>query len=1185
MHIDINSLLEKRILVLDGATGVAFQRLALSEEQMRGDLLRDHTHNLSGNFDILCLTAPHFVEQIHRSYLDAGADIIETNTFNAQRLSQREYHCEYLISDINRAGAAIARRVADEYTALDPSRPRLVAGSVGPSAFTLSLATDINNRAAREVDFLMMRDAYAEQISALIEGGVDLILVETIFDTLNVKAIYAALNIARKATARHDIPVIFSMTLSDASGRLLNGQTPEAFLASIAYTKPLAVGFNCSGGPEKLIPFVERLNEISPFPSILYPNAGLPDQMGRYSETAEKFSQTLSRIIDHEGTNIIGGCCGTTPEHIAAVAAIAAGKAPRRPDSTLQPAWLAGLEHFSDSQGFINVGERCNVAGSRKFLRLINEKRYDEAVEIAVKQVRDGAMMLDINLDDGLLDSVEEMTRFLRLLSAEPLTATVPWMIDSSSFEVIEAALQNIGGKAVVNSISLKHGDEEFLRQAEIIRSYGAAVVVMLFDETGQATSYEHKIAIAERAYHLLTSHGWDPRDIIIDPNILTIATGIADHNPYAHDFIRAVRWIKDNLPGAKTSGGVSNLSFSFRGNNYLRQAMHAVFLYHAIQAGLDMAIVDPTSKVTYSQIDPSLLRIIEDAIFDRDPEASTRLTEAAIQYAAIKPGEADTTSDISQLSVSERLVNALLNGDGSTLIPDLDLSVEEHGGDAAAVVEGPLMAGMERVGHLFETGKMFLPQVVKSARTMHQAVAHLSPLMERNALQGAKKGLFLLATVKGDVHDIGKNIAGVVLRCNNFDVVDLGVQVDAHTIVEAALEHRPDFIALSGLITPSLHEMAVTVKALREAGIHTPVMVGGAATSNLHTALKIVPESGDDVVVRVSDAAKNGVIASRLLSDYDATASEIRSAQADTAAHYHREQACTEVPAGEAPVVDWNAEPLYTPSYTGAQTISDIPVAEVAPYINWKYFLHCWRTLPDTPQAESLLADARALVERLGKMTMTARVGFYPAYSEGESIVAEGHRFDTPRQRPKAGRTTLLSLADYVAPEGHGDYVGAFCITIGEALRHLQHHVDAGGSLEDLLQEDGVLDDALQDAAASGAPRVIDDYTRLLLQSVCDRLAEATSEYMHRRVRTELWGYVPDETLTIPEMLQGRGQGIRPAVGYGSMPDQHQMHVLNKLLGMEEAGITVTENGALSPSASTAGLYLSSPRAIYFTV
>lgn len=1157
----LQSLLNERILVLDGATGVAFQRLNLSETQMRSERFANHPCNLSGNFDILNLTAPNVVAEIHRSYLEAGADIIETNTFNSQKLSQREYQCAHLISEINLRGAQIAREVADSFSTID--KPRFVAGSIGPSGFTLSLSTDINNRTHRDVEFDEMRQAYAEQAKALIEGGVDILLVETIFDTLNVKAIIAAISDAKCATNRQDIPVIFSITLSDASGRLLNGMTPEAFLASLAYAQPLAIGFNCSGGPEKLVPFVRRLNEISPFYSILYPNAGLPDQLGHYSTSPQDFCAALAPLAEAGGLNIVGGCCGTTPQHISAVATLTAGRSPRRPNPSLPTAWLAGLEPFTDDRGFINIGERCNVAGSRKFLRLINEKKYDEAVDIAISQVRQGAMMLDINLDDGLLNSETEMVKFLRLLSAEPTTASVPWMIDSSSFPVIEAALKNIGGKAVVNSISLKHGDDEFLRQARIIRSYGAAVVVMLFDETGQATTFEHKIAIARRAYDLLIADGWSPRDIIIDPNVLTIATGIEEHNSYALDFIRAIKWIKENLPGAKTSGGVSNLSFAFRGNNFLRQAMHAVFLFHAIQAGLDMAIVDPTSKVTYNQLDPELLSVIEDAIFNRHADSATRLTEIAIKCIDRRPGDVADIQASDSLSVSDRLISALINGDNTTLVADLSASVEEHNGDAAAVVEGPLMTGMEQVGQLFETGKMFLPQVVKSARTMHQAVDFLRPLMEQNAVIGKKKGVFLLATVKGDVHDIGKNIAAVVLRCNNFEVIDLGVQVEAATIVEAARLHNPDFIGLSGLITPSLHEMTVTVRALREAGIQTPVMVGGAATSDLHTALKIASVSSTGVVVRVSDAAKNGVMASRLLSDPKNATEEIRRTQQAIIAQQTTDKRTSDnqtdiysYKSTSVPCIDWNNEPIYTPTFTGAQNFR-IKVSDVIPYINWKYLLHCWRTLPDTDAASSLLADAETMLNTLREMEMEARVGFYHAFSHDNQISIEGINFDTPRQSPKAERSELLSLADYVAPEGYGDFVGAFCISIGELLRAHQAEIDTTG----------------------------DEYSKLLLQSLYDRLAEATSEYMHLNVRTSLWGYAPHEQLSVSEILKGRGQGIRPAIGYGSIPDQKQMHLLNSLLNFREIGVSVTENGALSPSSSTAGLYLASPRSTYFVV
>lgn len=1157
---DIRSLLDRRVLLLDGSTGVQFQRLHLSETEMRGSLLAEHQVNISGNFDILNLTQPQLVEAMHRSYLEAGADIIETNTFNSQALSQAEYQCQHLVEQLNRCGAKIARRTADKYTAANPSRQRFVAGSIGPSAYTLSVGTDINRREWRQVDFDQMRDAYATQAKALIEGGVDLLLIETIFDALNVKACVAAIQLACRQLGISDFPFILSLTLSDSSGRLLTGQTPEAFLAALSHTQPLAVGFNCSGGPEKLIPFIRRINEISPYYTILYPNAGLPDQLGNYSESPLNFASTINTLLAEGQLNIVGGCCGTTPQHIKALADFAASAQPRCPSQSAHPAWLAGLDAFADNLGFINVGERCNVAGSRKFLTLIKEKQYDEAVAVALKQVKAGAMILDINLDDGLLDSTEEMVRFLRLLSAEPEVAAVPWMIDSSSFDIIEAALKNIGGKAIVNSLSLKHGDDEFLRHASIVKQHGAALVVMLFDERGQATTFQHKIEVAKRAYKLLTTHGWNPRDIIFDPNILTIATGIEEHNSYAVDFIRAVAWIKHNLPGAKTSGGVSNLSFAFRGNNYLRQAMHAVFLFHAIEAGLDMAIVDPTSKVTYNQIEPKLLKAIEDTVLNRKADAAERLIEMAVDYAGIKPGELTTSANFEELSVTQRLINALVNGESTSLTDDLTLAVSEHNNDAAAVVEGPLMQGMEMVGRLFESGKMFLPQVVKSARTMRQAVDFLQPLMEANAVAGSKKGLWLIATVKGDVHDIGKNIAAVVLKCNNFDVIDLGVQVDAATIVKAARQHRPDFIGLSGLITPSLHEMAVTVAALREAGISTPVFVGGAATSALHCALKIAPKYSYGIVAHVADAAKNGVIASRLLADYESTAAEIRARQQALVDDYNQKVAEAAAKQSRNPkplTIDWQNEHIVKPSFVGVRTIDEIPVSDIAPMINWTFLLNCWRTASNTPQAEALLSDARQLLSRLSSMTMRARVGFFDAYAEGETLNIGSEAFDAPRQRPSATRDVTLSLADFVAPKGHGDYVGAFCVTIGTELRKFYNEAIALG----------------------------DDYHKLLTQSVFDRIAEATSEWLHRQVRIKLWGYAPAEECDLKKIRRGQYQGIRPAIGYGSLPDQLQMHKLNQLLDFGAIELQPTENGALSPAPSVAGIYIASPHAKYFSL
>ena len=1153
--------LADRILILDGSTGVEFQRLGLSESDVRGRRFITHTRPLAANFDIMCLSRPDLVTRIHDSYLEAGADIIETNTFNSNRLSQSEYGTESLVREMNRAGAAIARREADRHTRQNPSKPRFVAGSMGPTALSASLPTDVNDTTLRAVDFETLADAYFTQAAGLIEGGADFLLIETAFDLINAKA---AAEGARRAMDElgTDIPLVFSFTVSDASGRILSGQTPEAILAAIAPYAPAALGFNCSAGPENLAATVRDFASRSPFPLIFYPTAGLPDRMGRYTLDAEAFAKAIRPLLEEGCLNIVGGCCGTGPAHIAALSAEASvyTDRPRRcPDSSQVP-WLAGLEAFYDNRGFINVGERCNVAGSRKFLRLIKENNIDEALAIARKQVDDGAMLLDINMDDGMLDARAEMSRFLRALGSDPVPASVPWMIDSSDFAVIEEALRNTGGRAVVNSISLKHGEKEFLRQADIIRRYGAAVVVMLFDENGQADTLERKKEVAGRAIRLLTDRcGYERRDIIIDPNVLTIATGMPEHDAYALWFIEAVKWINDTFPGVKTSGGVSNLSFSFRGNNPLRQSMHAVFLYHAIHAGLSMGIVDPGTKVTYSDIEPSLLEKIENAILCRNADAGNELAAVATEF--LKEAEAKTTTSTTDgskdIPVQQRLINALKHGDDSHLGEDIPEAVAVCG-NANAVVETVLMKGMEEVGRLFETGKMFLPQVVKSARTMHRAVEYLKPFLEGDDTKPrTRKGLGVIATVKGDVHDIGKNIAAVVLRCNNYEIVDLGVQVDAPAIIEAVRKHKPDFIALSGLISPSLEEMAKILEALRNEGIDVPALVGGAATSEIHTALRLAPAYAPGLVVRVADASQDPLIASRLAKDFDAEAKAIRQRQQERVKQYEAESAKASggTAAISAPSVDWAAEPRPVPSFTGIRTLEPIPLNEIVPYINWIYFYNCWKVHPDREEAAHLKADADALLNRYvtSGATMLAQVAFYKAYSTGDSIVANGIEVPVPRQKPSANRDTCLSLADYIAPKEYEDYIGCFTVTIGPELRKA-------------LPAD-------------------DEYEQLLHQSVCDRLAEATSEYLHRLVRVKLWGYAADEPLDFEAIRKARYRGIRPAVGYPSLPDQRLMHTLMRLLRPEELNIGITENGALIPSSTVAAFYFASPRARYFSV
>lgn len=1150
--------LRERTLLLDGSTGVEFQRMNLSECAVRGRRFMTHTRPLAANFDILALSRPELVATIHRSYLDAGADIIETDTFNANRLSQREYATAHLVSEINHAAASIAVREARRYT----DRPRFVAGSIGPTALSASLPTDVNNPAFRAVSFDTLAEAYSEQSTALIEGGVDFLLIETIFDLLNAKA---AAEGARRAmeTTGVTIPLVFSFTISDTSGRILSGHTPEAILATMAPYNPAALGFNCSAGPQTLTAHARALATISPFPLIFYPNAGLPDRMGRYDMSPEEFADTIRPLIAEHSVSIVGGCCGTSHLHIAALSAVMVDhNGPQLLTVNRSVPWLAGMEAFHDDRGFINVGERCNVAGSRKFLRLVNEKKYDEALAIARRQVEDGAMILDINMDDAMLDRRAEMTNFLRLLGSDPVTASVPWMIDSSDFGVIEDALRNIGGRAIVNSISLKHGEEEFIRQASVIRRYGAAVVVMLFDEKGQADTLDHKKEVAARAISLLTDRcGFAPRDIVIDPNVLTIATGMPEHDAYALWFIEAVRWITTTYPGVKTSGGVSNLSFSFRGNNRLRQSMHAVFLYHAIRNGLSMAIVDPSSKVTYNDIPADLLKIIEDSVLFRHPEATAALAAAAERFLDETADTSAKSGEVSRekKSVADRLTDALIHGDDSQLAGDIPEAVTSTG-SATAVVDTILMGAMEEVGRRFETGKMFLPQVVKSARTMHCAVKLLEPYLEGQHTQASSssKGRFLIATVRGDVHDIGKNIAAVVLRCNNYDVIDLGVQVDAQTIVRAVREHKPDFIALSGLISPSLEEMARTLSVLHEAGISIPVFVGGAATSDLHTALALAPAYGDGVVARVSDASRDPVLAARLTSDFAATAGEIRMSQQALADEYRKRNQNPVSNHVTKLETDWSAENFTMPTFAGIRTLEEVPVSEITPYINWTYFYNCWKVRPGTPEADSLRADAEAILQSpaLKDAAMRCQVAFYDAHSDGGDNIIVDNRVTiaTPRQRPSATRSLCLALSDYIAPEGYGDHIGCFVVTLGDKLR------------------------TLADSAE-------DDYHRLLIQSLCDRVAEATSEWLHRRVRTELWGYAPDEPLDMTAIRQARYRGIRPAVGYPSLPDQCLMFRLMDLLDPEAIGVSVTVNGALWPSSTVAGFYIASPRARYFSV
>ena len=867
----LQELISQRILILDGALGTMIQKYNLTEEQFRGGRFAEQPGQMKGNNDLLCLTAPHVIQDIHRKYLEAGSDIIETNSFNAQRISMADYHVEDYCREINLAAARIARELADEYTAKNPGKPRFVAGSVGPTNKTCSMSPDVNNPAFRAITFDELALAYQEQMEALLEGGVDAILIETIFDSLNAKAaIYAAMESMEKIGRK--VPLMLSVTVSDTGGRTLSGQTLDAFLASVQHAPIFSIGLNCSFGAKQLKPFLQQLAARAPYYISAYPNAGLPNSLGEYDQTPEDMAREVKEYIDEGLVNIIGGCCGTTEAYIAKYTPLIEGVKPHTPVSKSETFCLSGLELLEQSAEvkFINVGERCNVAGSRKFLRLINEKNYEEALGIARKQVEDGALVIDVNMDDGLLDAQEEMKTFLNLIMSDPDIARVPIMIDSSKWEVIEAGLKCLQGKSIVNSISLKEGEEKFVERARMIKRLGAAVVVMAFDEQGQADTYQRKIEVCERAYHILTSQlGFNPNDIIFDPNVLSVATGIEEHNNYAVDFIRATGWIKQHLPGAHVSGGVSNLSFSFRGNNYIREAMHAVFLYHAIQQGLDMAIVNPATSVLYSDISSDVLEHIEDVVLNRRPDAAERLIELA---EALKASSVNVSVQSSnqqtwrETSVEERLQYALVKGLGEYLETDLQEAMARYP-KVVDIIEGPLMEGMNKVGELFGAGKMFLPQVVKTARTMKKAVSILQPYIEAGREEGAKKaGKVLLATVKGDVHDIGKNIVSVVMACNNYEIIDLGVMVPAETIVQKAIEEQVDMVGLSGLITPSLEEMVHVAREMQRAGLKIPVMIGGATTSPLHTALKIAPVY-EGPVVHLKDASQNALVASRLMN------------------------------------------------------------------------------------------------------------------------------------------------------------------------------------------------------------------------------------------------------------------------------------------------------------------------------
>ena len=1171
---EFSELLCKRVLVLDGAMGTMLQRRALTEEEFRGERFASYPSRLSGCNDILCITRPDVVKDIHREYLAAGADIISTDTFNANAVSMADYDLDGIpgiIREINRAGASLAKEAASE----DADRPwggkALVAGSIGPTNKSATMSPDVADPAARNITYDQLYDAYLDQVCGLMEGGVDLLLFETVFDTLNLKAGLAAAHEAMAKIGR-EIPIMVSATVSDKSGRTLSGQTLPAFAASVdEFPCVVTLGLNCSFGPRDIIPYLRELGESTSHMISVHPNAGLPDALGRYDVDAGKFIEELSPVFEDRLANIVGGCCGTTPDHIAALKHAVESAVPHAAHALPPALRVSGLERIEvrPENNFLVVGERCNVAGSRKFLRVIKEKKYDEAIAIAAKQVADGAMVIDVNMDDPLLDAPAEMTHFLRLYAAEPEVAKVPVMVDSSDWNVVEAALKNLQGKSIVNSISIKEGEEAFLRKARLIHQLGAAVIVMAFDEKGQADTYERKIEICGRAYRLLTEQcGFKGDDIIFDVNVMAVATGLEEHVRYGIDFIEAVRWVKENLPGARTSGGVSNLSFAFRGKNALREAMHTVFLYHAIAAGLDMAIMNPASTMTYDEIDPELRSMIEDVVLARNPQASESLAAYAMEEVAAKgSGPVDGGRDLS-VPVAKRIEDAVVAGRSEYLAEDIEeLSAEMK---AVEIVEGPLMAGMKRVGVLFGDGRMFLPQVVKTARVMKMAVDLLEPklMAESSRAGGNKAGKVVIATVKGDVHDIGKNIVSIVLSCNNFEVIDLGVMVPADTIVETALRERPDLICLSGLITPSLAEMTATAEALTKAGLDIPLLVGGATTSALHTALKIAPAYGGPVV-HMKDASQNPIVAAQLLDDSEKTSfiSDLKRSQQELRESYSSDDGklvSLEEARRNASYVSAYVAPVPVCG-EGKIIVRNFTVKELKPLINWKMLLHAWGLhsagcpcgCESESEATRLMDDAEAClreIEESGAYDGFGLLRIVKAYSKDDDLIVDGKVFPVLRQQ-KVG-SGHRSVADYVNAEG--DYVGVFMVGAGKHINELRLRYEKEG----------------------------DSYRALLLQSLADRLAEASSELMHYLVRKEYWGYAPLEEMEVERILRGEYQGIRPAMGYPMLPDQLLNKDLFEILEPESGKrVELTENGAMYPSSTVSGLYIADPDARYFMI
>jgi 5-methyltetrahydrofolate--homocysteine methyltransferase len=1184
--------IEKRILVLDGAMGTMIQRYTLTEEDFRGELLKNHTHDLRGNNDLLSITKPEIIREIHHQYFEAGADIVETNTFSSTTIAQADYKLEHLAYELNFQSAKIAKEVADEFTKKNPSKPRFVAGAFGPTNRTASISPDVNNPGFRAISFDELVTAYSEQAHGLIDGGVDWLLVETVFDTLNCKAaLFAIMKVQEEKGT--NLPVSVSGTITDASGRTLSGQTTEAFWISIKHANLISVGLNCALGAKDMRPYLETLSNVAHTWVSVYPNAGLPNAFGGYDETAEMMGSDIEEFCKSGFVNIVGGCCGTTPDHIREFARVAAKYAPRKKPVRIPFMQLSGLEPvtLTPESNFMNVGERTNVTGSAKFLKLVKEDKYEDALTVALDQVQGGAQVIDINMDEGMLDGEEAMKKYLNLTASEPDISKVPVMIDSSKFHIIEAGLKCLQGKGIVNSISLKGGEEEFIKQAKLIHRYGAAIIVMAFDENGQADSYERRIEICERSYKILTEQlNFPAEDIIFDPNIFPVATGMEEHRQNAIDFFRATKWIKENLPHAHISGGVSNVSFSFRGNNAVREAMHSAFLYHAIKNGMDMGIVNPTMLEVYDDIPKDLLERVEDVLLDRRDDATERLL--AFAETVKKKDKADVVNEEWRSgTVEDRLAHALVKG----IVEFIDADTEEARlkyDKPLEIIEGPLMAGMNIVGDLFGSGKMFLPQVVKSARVMKKAVAYLLPYLEEEKKKSGNtaknNGKILLATVKGDVHDIGKNIVGVVLACNNYEIIDMGVMVPADKILERAREENAQIIGLSGLITPSLDEMVHVAKEMQRLGMKQPLLIGGATTSKLHTAVKVAPVFSGNVV-HVLDASKAVTVASKLLSK-DESVSFVASVKSEYAEmrelHANRKSDVEYVTLAEARKnkyqIDWSKEEIKKPNFVGVKVFDDYSIEELSQYIDWSPFFSTWEMNGAYPrifenekygrEAKKLFDDAQALLKKvIAEKWITAKavIGIFPASSQDEFINVfseEGKQLTTfhqMRQQTKKDRQANFSLADFIKPTTDNtqqatDYIGTFAVTTGIGIE----------KWIEKFEKDH------------------DDYNSIMLKALADRLAEAFAERMHERVRKEFWGYAAGETLSNEELIYEKYQGIRPAPGYPACPDHTEKPIIWKLLDVEKnTGIKLTESYAMYPTASVSGFYFASPHSKYFGV